>query len=96
MRWINDRMQNIWSHLGEILTVALLLIGNMIGVVRLFLRAETHETRLTQLELDWREHSQDSTMHRTPDFERRLTDLSDLIREIKHDVKQLLKQERSQ
>lgn len=87
-------METIWNYVSELLAVVVLLLGNLVGLVRLFLRAETHERRVSQLEQDWRDHSQDSTSHRTPDFERRLSDLSELIREIKHDVKQLLKQEK--
>lgn len=62
-----------------------------IGVLAKILSAVSmHEKQIERLSLIIEAHASSMTLHRTPDFERRLDELNTLLREIKHDVAALL------
>lgn len=91
---MDSRMENWLSdHVGEALTAAGILVGNIIGYARLVFHSKSHARRLSILESTVSDHVGDVGAHRNPDFEKRLEDLSDTLDEIKTDVKTLLQKE---
>lgn len=87
-------MDWLLTHLGELVAIAALLVGNIVGYARLRFRTEDHSARLDFLESEVGLHTHDATAHRNPDFERRIADLGAVIAEIRTDVKTLLNSER--
>ncbi len=84
--WVSD-------HLGEVITLLLIVIGNIVGYAKMGFQANEHERRLKVVEDGIRTHHADPHVHRTPDFERRLDDLQAVLTEIRQDVKQLLQED---
>lgn len=87
-------MENWLSeHLGEALTAAGIIVGNIVGYARLVFHSKNHSRRLSILETTVSAHVCDMSAHRNADFEKRLESLSDTLDEIKTDVKTLLHNE---
>lgn len=84
--WVSD-------HLGEVITLLVIVIGNIVGYAKMGFQANEHERRIKLVEEGIRSHHADPNIHRTPDFERRFEDLQQVLTEIRHDVKQLLQEE---
>lgn len=84
--WVSD-------HLGEVITLLLIVIGNIVGYAKMGFQANEHERRLKVVEEGVKAHHEDLHAHRTPDFERRLDDLQAVLTEIRHDLKQLLQED---
>lgn len=81
------------EHVGEVITLLVIVIGNIVGYAKMGFQATEHERRITLMEDGFKAHHSDPQLHRTPDFERRLEDLHSVLTEIRQDVKQLLQEE---
>lgn len=91
---MEPRMENWLSdHVGEALTAAGIIVGNIVGYARLVFHSKNHSRRLSILEATVGGHVTDTSAHRNADFEKRLESLSDTLDEIKADVKTLLQHE---
>lgn len=84
----------IIEHLGEVLSLIVIVIGNIVGYTKLIFNSDSHTKRIESLESKFSDHHNNNQAHRTPDFERRLEDLHNTLEEIKIDIKTLLKQEK--
>lgn len=84
--WLGD-------HLGEAVTIAAVIVGQIVAYARLMYRSDDHSQRLLAIERMLLAHTSDTAAHRNPDFERRLLDLSSTLEEIRVDVKKLLREE---
>lgn len=86
MGWLTD-------HLGEAVTIAAVVVGQIVAYARMIFRQDDHAQRLMAIERMLLAHTSDTAAHRNPDFERRLLDLSNTLEEIRADVKKLLREE---
>lgn len=91
---MEHRMENWLSdHVGEAITAAGIIVGNIVGYARLVFYSQSHSRRLSILEASVSAHLTDTSAHRNADFEKRLESLSDTLDEIRADVKTLLHNE---
>lgn len=89
-------MEKSWlvEHLSEIITLVVIIVGNIIGYAKLLFRTSDQGKRLEHLETEFDLHEKSNVLHRTPDFELRLQQFGATLEEIRADIKQLLKQEK--
>lgn len=66
--WISD-------HLGELISVIVIVVGNIVGYAKLLWTVLAHGEQLKELKADVETHIENSTLHRGPDFEQRLEDI---------------------
>lgn len=76
-----------WASIASLMIV---LLTNIIVLARTIFTVAHHEKRLERLETLIEAHVASQTLHRTPDFEKRLDEFSGLLKEIKRDVETLL------
>lgn len=81
----------IAANWASVLSVVIVLVTQIIVIARTIFTVAQHEKKLERLELMMEAHISSNTLHRTPDFEKRLEEFSSLLKEIKQDVGRLLK-----
>jgi len=92
---MDERAGNVLlDHLGEAITLIVILVGNIVGYAKLLFKVGDMHDRLKQLEGDFEKHDKSPELHRSPDFERRMVQLELIIDEIRKDVKFLVQQEK--
>lgn len=83
--WLADH----WTSVAS----AVVLIITQIGVLaKILLAVSHHEKQIERMTLLLEAHVSSMTLHRTPDFEKRLDEFGFLLKEIKHDVATLINQ----
>lgn len=78
------------EHLSSIITIAVIVVGNVIGYAKLVFKVADYGDRLKKLESEFDDHEKSNSLHRTPDFELRLNQFGSTLDEIRADVKKLL------
>lgn len=76
---------------ASVLSVVVIVFTQVFVLARTIFTVAAHEKKLERLELLIEAHVSSNTLHRTPDFEKRLEEFSSLLKEIKHDLGRLLK-----
>lgn len=82
----------IASNWASVASIVIVLLTQIIVLARTIFTVAHHEKKLERLELLIEAHISSNTLHRTPDFEKRLDEFSLLLKEIKHNVERLLHQ----
>lgn len=93
-----ERSVKNWAleHLGELITVITLIVGNLIGYVKLIYRSITTLDRVKALEETMEKHTDPSVnLHRNADFERRIDTVDSTLKRIEGKVDLLLSPRRN-
>lgn len=61
----------VWEHVGEIISIVVIVIGNVVGYAKMLYMVLTHQEQLKELKADIEKHTENTALHRNPDFERR-------------------------
>jgi len=78
------------ANWASVISVLIVITTQIVVLARTIFTVAHHEKRLERLETLIEAHVASNTLHRTPDFEKRLDEFSSLLREIKRDVETLL------
>jgi hypothetical protein len=68
------------EHLGEMITVIVIIVGNIVGYAKLLYTVMTQGEQLKELRGEVEKHTDNTALHRNADFEQRLTTISDELR----------------
>lgn len=93
-RCIKKLMSWLSGHLGEAVSIVVLIIGNIYGFSRLIFQHHSHGERLKAVEKELAEHTDSRDLHRNPDFERRFDSIFSELKEIKGMIAQALQARR--
>lgn len=61
----------IVEHVGETISILVIVIGNIVGYARMLYMVLTHQEQLKELKGEVEKHTENAALHRNPDFERR-------------------------
>lgn len=84
------------EHLGEVIAIITIIVGNIIGYARLIYRSMSTLDRVPALEENLEKHTDPgANLHRNSDFERRIELMDSTLKRIEGKVDQLLSQRRN-
>jgi hypothetical protein len=75
-------------------SVLIFLITQIILLANCISTVNRHEKLIEKLALAFEAHTSNSTLHRTPDFEKRLDEFKEILYDIRDDLETLLRKEK--